>query len=96
MTPALSMTHASVLVLVPFPQLSLRVRSYHPITLNPCALGQQVIALLSQLIVSLSPRVLIDRIIASLYAIVLGIPLYYDSWLMKPYLPYLAYLQWLQ
>ncbi len=45
------MTHASVQVLVPFPQLSPHVRSYRPITPSPCALGQQVIALLSQLIV---------------------------------------------
>src|SRR5713101_2424357 len=51
MTPALSMTHASVPVPVPFPQLSPHVCSYHPITPSPCALGQQVIALLSQLIV---------------------------------------------
>ncbi len=51
MTPALSMTHASVPAPAPFPQLSPHVRSYHPITPNPCALGQQVIALLSQLIV---------------------------------------------
>src|SRR5216683_1602472 len=51
MTPVLSMTHASALVLVPFPQLSPHVRSYSPITPSPCALGQQVIALLSQLIV---------------------------------------------
>src|SRR6266851_2786776 len=50
-TPALSMTHASVLVPVPFPQLSPHIRSYHPITPSPCTLGQQVIALLSQLIV---------------------------------------------
>ncbi len=51
MTPALSMTHAFVPVPVPFPQLSPHVRSYHPITPSPCALGQQVIAFLSQLIV---------------------------------------------
>src|SRR6266851_3012132 len=51
MTPALSMTHASVPVLVPFPQLSPHVCSYCPITPSPCTLGQQVIALLSQLIV---------------------------------------------
>src|SRR6266851_10422307 len=49
MAPALSMTHASAPVPVPFPQLSLHVRSYRPITPSPCALGQQVIALLSQL-----------------------------------------------
>src|SRR6266851_6877479 len=36
MTPALSMTYASVPVLVPFPQLSPHVRSYRPITPNPC------------------------------------------------------------
>src|SRR6267154_2648630 len=40
MTPALSTTHAFVPVLVPFPQLSPRAPSYHPITPNPCALGQ--------------------------------------------------------
>ncbi len=51
MTPALSMTHASVPVLVPSPQLSPHVPSYRPIIPSPCALGQQVIALLSQLIV---------------------------------------------
>jgi len=51
MTPASSMTHASVPVPVPFPQLSPHVRSYHPIIPSPCTLGQQVIALLSQLIV---------------------------------------------
>ncbi len=45
------MTHVSALALVPFPQLSLHVRSYHPIIPSPCALGQQVIALLLQLIV---------------------------------------------
>src|SRR5216683_5614234 len=39
MTPALSMTHASALVPVPFPQLSPHVRSYCPIPPNPCALG---------------------------------------------------------
>ncbi len=50
-TPALSMTHASVPVPVPFPQLSPHVRSYCPITPNPCALGQQVTVLLSRLIV---------------------------------------------
>ncbi len=51
MMPALSMTHASVQVLVPFPQLSPHVHSYRSITPSPCALGQQVIALLLQLIV---------------------------------------------
>src|SRR6266851_8651058 len=51
MMPALSMTHASAPVSAPFPQLSPHVRSYCPITPSPCALGQQVIALLSQLIV---------------------------------------------
>ena len=51
MTPALFMTHASVPVPDPFPQLSPCVRSYRPITPNPCTLGQQVTALLSHLIV---------------------------------------------
>src|SRR5216683_1468581 len=51
MMPALSMTHASVPVPVPFPQLSPHICSYRPIIPSPCALGQQVIALLSQLIV---------------------------------------------
>ena len=51
MMPALSMTHASVPVPVPFPQSSPHAHSYRPITPSPCALGQQVIALLSQLIV---------------------------------------------
>jgi len=52
MTPVLSTTHASVPVPVPFPQLSPLVRSYRPITPNPCTLGQQVTTLLSRLIVS--------------------------------------------
>ncbi len=39
MMPALSMTHAFVLVLVPFPQLSPHIRSYCPIIPNPCTLG---------------------------------------------------------
>ncbi len=47
MMPALSMTPASVLVPVPFPQLSLHVRSYRPITPSLCALGQQVIIAIS-------------------------------------------------
>ena len=51
MMPALSMTRASAPVPVPFPQLSPHVPSYHPIIPSPCALGQQVIALLSRLIV---------------------------------------------
>ncbi len=51
MMPALSMTHASVPVLVPFPQLSPHVHSYCPIIPNPCTLGQQVITMLSRLIV---------------------------------------------
>ncbi len=51
MTPALSTTPASVQAPVPFPQLSPHVPSYRPITPNPCALGQQVTALLSRLIV---------------------------------------------
>src|SRR6266851_1667734 len=51
-TPALSTSPASVRVPVPFPQLSPHVPSYRPITPNPCALGQQVTAVLSRLIVS--------------------------------------------
>src|SRR5216683_1705176 len=51
MTPALSMTRASAPVPVRFPQLSPHVPSYRPITPSPCALGQQVIVLLSRLIV---------------------------------------------
>ncbi len=51
MTPALSMTHAFVPALVPFPQLSPHVCSYCPIIPSPCALGQQVIASCSRLIV---------------------------------------------
>ncbi len=95
MTPALSMTHASVPVPVPFPQLSPHVRSYRPIIPSPCTLGQQVIVLLLQLIVL--PRLvplssLIVRIIASLYAIVSDFPLSHDSFLTRPYL---AYLHWL-
>src|SRR6266851_3916836 len=52
MGPVSYMTHVSAPVPVHFPQLSPRVRSYPPITPNPCALGQQVTALLSRLIVS--------------------------------------------
>src|SRR5216683_539570 len=51
MTPASSTSPASVRVPVPFPQLSPHVPSYRPITPNPCALGQQVTAILSRLIV---------------------------------------------
>src|SRR5216683_2275144 len=51
MTPASSMTRASVPAPVPFPQLSPHVPSYCPITPNPCALGQQVTVVLSHLIV---------------------------------------------
>src|SRR6266851_2357829 len=51
MTPASYMTHASVRVLVPVPQLSPHVPSYRPIIPNPCTLGQQVTAVLSRLIV---------------------------------------------
>src|SRR6266853_1791078 len=51
MTPALSTTHVSAWVPVHFPQLSPHAPSYCPITPNPCALGQQVTALLSHLIV---------------------------------------------
>src|SRR5216683_6681216 len=52
MTPVSYMTHASVPVPVPFPQLSPHALSYRPITPNPCALGQQVTVVLSRLIVS--------------------------------------------
>ncbi len=52
MMPASSTSRASTPVPVPFPQLSPHVPSYHPITPNPCALGQQVTAVLSRLIVS--------------------------------------------
>src|SRR5713101_10017340 len=52
MMPALSTTHASAPAPVPFPQLSPHVPSYRPIIPSPCVLGQQVIALLSRLIVS--------------------------------------------
>ena len=40
--PVSYMTPASVPAPVPFPQLSLPICSYHPITPNPYALGQQV------------------------------------------------------
>src|SRR6266851_4159333 len=50
--PASYMTRASAPVPVPFPQFSPHVPSYRPITPNPCALGQQVTAVLSRLIVS--------------------------------------------
>jgi len=46
--PVSYMTHASALALVPFPQLSPPIRSYLPILPSPCALGQQVTALLSR------------------------------------------------
>ncbi len=49
-TPVLSMTPASVLAPVPFPQLSPLIRCYHPIIPSPCALGQQVIAYCSVLL----------------------------------------------
>src|SRR6266853_503194 len=52
MTPASYTTRASAPAPFPFPQLSPHVPSYCPITPNPCALGQQVIAVLSRLIVS--------------------------------------------
>src|SRR6266853_4636143 len=52
MTPVSYTTRASVRVPVPFPQLSPHVLSYRPIVPNPCALGQQVTALVSRLIVS--------------------------------------------
>ena len=52
MTPVSYTTRASVRVPVPFPQLSPHVPSYHPITPNPCALGQQVTVILSHIIVS--------------------------------------------
>src|SRR6266853_1647688 len=51
MMPVSYMTRASVLVPVPFPQLSPHVLRYRPITPNPCALGQQVTTILSRLIV---------------------------------------------
>src|SRR6266851_5120270 len=44
-------TRASARAPVPSPQLSPHVPSYHPITPNPCALGQQVTILLSRSIV---------------------------------------------
>src|SRR6266853_867870 len=52
MGPVSYTTRASVRAPVPFPQLSPHIPSYRPITPNPCALGQQVTALLSRLIVS--------------------------------------------
>src|SRR6266851_7879142 len=52
MTCVLSITHAFVPAPVPFPQLSPHVHSYRPIIPSPCTLGQQVITLLSCLIVS--------------------------------------------
>ncbi len=51
MMPVSSMTPVSVLAPVPFPQLSPHVCSYCPIIPSLCALGQQVITLLSCLIV---------------------------------------------
>src|SRR6266851_2227016 len=50
MMRVLSMTPVSAPVLVLFPQLSPHVCSYCPITPSPCALGQQMIALLSFLL----------------------------------------------
>jgi len=49
--PASYTTRASVRAPVPFPQLSPHILSYRPIIPSPCALGQQVITLLSRLIV---------------------------------------------
>ena len=46
-TPVSYMTPISALAPVPFPQLSLPIRSYRPITPNPCALGQQVTIIIS-------------------------------------------------
>jgi len=67
--PALSMTRASALALVPFPQLSLPVCSYRPIIPSPCTLGQQVIT--SYLILLFcNASCLYCSAIASLYAIV--------------------------
>ncbi len=40
--PVSYITPVSAPAPVPFPQLSLPVCSYRPITPNPCALGQQV------------------------------------------------------
>ena len=68
--PALSMTRASALALVPFPQLSLPVCSYRPIIPSPCTLGQQVIT--SYLILLFcNASCLYCSAIASLYATVL-------------------------
>jgi len=68
-TCALSMTHASVLALVPFPQLSPLVHHYHPIIPSPCTLGKQVIIYCPVLLfyAALCPYCLA---IASLYTIV--------------------------
>ena len=65
------MTRASAPVPVPFPQLSPHVPSYRPITPNPCALGQQVTAVLLRLIVRLASCTS-TRIIVSTYTIFLG------------------------
>ncbi len=102
MTRVLSMTHAFVPAPVPFPQLSPHVCSYCPIIPSPCTLGQQVIASSPRLIVSLylmfpsyclvAPRVLIDQIIASLYAIVLVLLIVSHLIVMPPYLAYICWL----
>ena len=66
------MTHASALAPVPFPQLSPPVRHYHPTLPSPCALGQQVTALLSRALLSCLSYCLAALLsdVASSYAIV--------------------------
>ncbi len=77
-TCALSMTYASVLAPVPFPQLSPLVHHYHPIIPSPCALGKQVIVYRPVLLFYATsyPYCLA---IASSYAIVSDSLLSYDS-----------------
>ncbi len=69
-TPALSMTHASVLALAVFPQLSLPVCPYCFLSPSPCTLGQQVTTYWFAYCF-VYQCLLIVQTIASLYTIVL-------------------------
>ncbi len=69
-TPALSMTHASILTPVPFPQLSPLIHHYHPTLPSPCALGQQV-TVYHPILLSYTASSPYCSVIASSYTIVL-------------------------
>src|SRR6266851_6402355 len=98
MTPALSMTHASALVPVPFPQLSphvLKVSSNHSQSLRFGSAGDR--RLISSYCL-VSPRVPLPRIIVSTYTIFWDRLLFYGYRLVyRPYLgPFsFAYIRWL-